>query len=466
MSEQQHTTPPATPTQDAWANPFTTAAIALQAKQPAHVARMVSLSICAMVLAAILFCCFTHLDIVVTAQGRVIPSGKSKVIQPLEAGVVKTILVRDGQQVKAGDTLIELDPTSSGADSQRLQRELWESEADVQRTTQLLERLNGKVVKRNQPLVPGLPGMAPVSGMPEEIQMNQNAMLSSRQAEQDARLAALDAEVTRREADADAIESSLVQVRNSLPLVKKKHEMREDLAKTGHIAETGLIETRLELINLEKELAVQGNRLKESRAGLNAARQQRNQAVAEFRARSSVELVDALKKRESARQELVKANQRRDLQHIKAPVDGVVQQLAVSTVGGVVTQAQPLMTIVPENAALEIEAQALNRDVGQIRVGQRAVVKIETFDFTRYGYIDGEVLWIGTDAVMDQKLGPVYPVRIKLQAGKTPNIAYGRAGIVTAGMSVTADIRTDERRMIDYFLSPMLRYKDESLRER
>ena len=154
------------------------------------------------------------------------------------------------------------------------------------------------------------------------------------------------------------------------------------------------------------------------------------------------------------------------MQVLKAPIDGIVQQMAVTTVGGVVTQAQALMTVVPENTPLEVEAQVLNRDIGHVKVGQRVINKVETFDFTRYGYLEGEVLWVGTDAVVDQKLGPVYPVRIKLGGRETPNIVNGRKGSVTAGMNITADIKTDQRRMIEYFLAPMLRYKEESLRER
>jgi hemolysin D len=132
----------------------------------------------------------------------------------------------------------------------------------------------------------------------------------------------------------------------------------------------------------------------------------------------------------------------------------------------VVTAAQPLMTLVPHDAALEIEAQVLNRDIGHVQVGQRVITKIETFDFTRYGYIEGRVQWVGTDALNDSKLGPVYPVRIQLADTETPHRVGGRHGQVAPGMSVTADIKTDERRLISYFLAPLLRYRQESLRER
>jgi hemolysin D len=420
-------------------------------RPPAGGARMVSLGLCVMAAMALVYASLARIDVVVSAQGRVIPSGKSKVIQPLEPGVVRAIAVRDGQRVKAGEVLIELDPTSTAADSDRLQRDAWEAQGDALRVRALLAGKNR---------------FATPEGMPLEISANQQSLLQSRLSEHRSRMAATDADIARKQADRDAIEASLAQMRQSLPLVTKKHAMREDLAKTGHIAETGLIETRLELINMEKELAVQGNRLNEAQASLNASVQQKAQALAEFQLRANMDVSEAARRHGSTQQELIKANQRRELQTLRSPIDGVVQQLAVTTVGGVVTAAQPLMTIVPQDSVLEVDAQVLNRDIGQIRVGQRVINKAETFDFTRYGYIEGAVLWVGTDAVQDPKLGPVYPVRIRLDASETPNMAYGRKGVLSAGMSVTADVRTGERRLIEYFLAPMLRYKEESLRER
>jgi hemolysin D len=432
-------------------NPFSTEAIALQERPPALMARMVSIAICAIAACTLVYACVASMDVVITAQGRVIPSGKSKVVQPLEAGVVRAIHVKDGQQVKAGEVLVELDTTTTAADRDRLQRELWEAEADVARVAATLS---------------GRPTLALGGQVPREIAANQQSMLASRIAEHGSRTASLQADIARRQAERETVAATISQLRLSLPLVKKKFEMREDLARTGHITEAGLIESRLELINQEKELSVQESRLKEAEAGLNAARQQLAQAEAEFRSRTNGELMEVTKRREGANQELIKASQRRELQILRSPIDGVVQQLAVATIGGVVTQAQPLMTIVPENAPLEVEAQVMNRDIGHVKVGQRVINKVETFDFTRYGYIEGTVLWAGTDAVNDPRLGPVYPVRIKLNASETPSTVNGRKGTVTAGMNVTSDVRTDERRLISYFLAPLLRYRQEALRER
>lgn len=429
----------------------TSEAVNLQRQSPSWVMRMVSLSICAMVALGFIFACLASMDIVVSAQGRVIPSGKSKVVQPLEPGLVRAVHVRDGQWVHAGDVLVELDSTQTGADRERVQREYWEAQADVLRCQALLVG-QGRLV-------------APPS-MPTAILSNQSALLEARLAEQHAKLAALDADLTKRRSDAQAIQSQLAQLRNSLPLIEQKFQMRDELSKTGHIAQTSVIDAKLELINAEKDLAVQSDRLSESMASYQASIAQRSQAVAEFKSRTSTELVEAVKRRDLAQQEFIKTNQRHTQQTLRAPIDGVVQQLAVSTVGGVVTTAQPLLTLVPDNAPLELEAQVMNRDIGHVQVGQRVINKVETYDFTRYGTIDGEVLWVGTDAIQDPKLGLVYPVRIKLAETQTPQAVNGKRGLVTAGMNVTADLRTDERRMIEYLLAPMLRYKQEALRER
>lgn len=432
-------------------NPFSTDAMALQSRPPALLARMVSLSICVVALLAVAYASWAQMDVVVSAQGRVIPSGRSKVVQPIEAGVVRAIHVRDGQLVKAGDLLLELDPTQVDADRDRLQRAVWEADSDVALATALLD-VHGKM---------NLP-----ASVPADIRARQTAALTSRLREHQARIATLQAELGRRQAERDSVAAQLEPQRKSLVLGRKKHALREELAKEGHIAPAGLLDTQMEVQSLEKELAAQLNRLKEMEAGLLSARTQLAQAQAEFQAQAQAMALEAARKRDATQQELVKAVQRKDYQMLRSPIDGVVQQLAVSTIGGVVTQAQALLTVVPETDALEVEAQVLNRDIGHVRPGQRVITKIETFDFMRYGYIEGEVRWVGTDAVKDEKLGPVYPVRIHLMARQTPYMVNERKGQVSAGMTVTADIRTGQRRMISYFLAPLLRYKEEALRER
>jgi hemolysin D len=173
---------------------------------------------------------------------------------------------------------------------------------------------------------------------------------------------------------------------------------------------------------------------------------------------------EANQKAASLVQELAKARYQETLTSLKAPVDGSVQQLAIHTVGGVVTPAQPLMVIVPADQLVEVEAMLENKDVGFVRAGQPVTVKVETFTFTKYGTVDGEVLSVSNDAIEDEKRGLIYSSRIRLNTDHL--MVNGQRVALSPGMSVTAEVKTDQRRVIEYFLSPLQQHVDESLRER
>ncbi len=175
-------------------------------------------------------------------------------------------------------------------------------------------------------------------------------------------------------------------------------------------------------------------------------------------------LAEAERKAASLTQERVKADSRQRLMTLVAPVDGTVQQLAVHTVGGVVTEAQVLMVVVPTDEALEVDAFLENKDIGFVRAGQEAVVKIETFPFTRYGTVAATVAHVSDDAIADEKKGLIYSARARL--ARTSIRVDERMVNLSPGMAVTVEIKTGQRRVIEYFLSPLLQYQDESLRER
>lgn len=149
---------------------------------------------------------------------------------------------------------------------------------------------------------------------------------------------------------------------------------------------------------------------------------------------------------------------------LAAPVDGIVQQLAIHTIGGVVTPAQPLMVIVPESQKLEIEAMVLNKDIGFVSANQPAEIKLEAFPFTKYGIIDGTVSQVSSDAIQDEKQGLVYAARIAMTQSSI-NVD-GKQVNLSPGMAVTTEIKTGKRRIIEYLLGPVLQYRQESLRER
>ncbi len=411
-------------------NEFSTEAIALQSRPPARLARAVTLTLCLFTLLAVVYAVFAKMDVVITATGRVVPSGKAVVVQSFETATVRSVLARDGQRVKTGDVLVILSPLSTTPGS---------------------------------PLAPlPLPASKPAPGTGASTE-TPRALLDARLLESLSKLATLDAEVTRRRSERDAIAGVIEQLNASQVLVQKRHAMRDRLARTGHMTEANLIESKLELINLQKEISIQQNRLREAESALNAALQNRTQADAEYKARFPDGLVSIAPKPDAQKPGPAAAP---SLVTLVAPTDGVVQWLAPLTVGDTVSATQNLLVVVPENASLAVEALVFNKDIGHLRVNQQAVVKIETFDYTRYGHIDGVVLWVGADAITDPKLGPVYATRVLLKAFETPNIVNGRRGQLAPGMNVTVDVRVTERRMVEYFLAPLLRYKEESLRER
>lgn len=433
-------------------NPFSPQALALQAGPPALRARMVSMALCALTLLAWAYASCVSTDIVVTAPGQVIPAGHSKVLQSPEGGVVRRIAVQEGQAVRAGEVLVELDPTAALADRDRLQQALGQAQADAARLAALLA---------------GDDRWQPPPGLPARAAAQQQALLASALQEHRARLAGLQAELARRGAERDATEASLAQLRLSQPLLQQRQSQRETLVRTGYVAESALIELRLETLRAERELAVQSHRLREAHAGIDAARLQQAQLDAEWRSRLGEQLLAAGARRDAAYQEWLKASDRAQRQVLRSPIDGIVQQLAVVTVGGVVTPAQVLMKVVPDQAALEVLAQVPNRDIGQLRVGQRALNKVEAFDFTRYGAVEGTVAWVGAEAVQDPRLGLVYPVRIRIEPAQAPvSAATGDPVLLRPGMNVVTEVATGQRRLIDYFLSPLLRHWQEALRER
>lgn len=431
---------------------FLPAALEVLEKPPSPIGRAVSIAMMLFAALAIAWMYYSEMDVVVTAQGQVVPTGHVKLIQAAEAGVVRDIKIRDGQLVKKGEELIELDSTTTTADRARLMREQLEARVEVARLKAQLALDAGE--------------FRPPPDVDPSIAETQRSLLISRLQERDEKLAGLEHDIARRRADRDAIRSTVVKLEQTLPLLRKRLEKNQSLAKNQFLSELNVMDNELEVIDKENELQIQRHRLAESEASLAVAIRQRKQMEAEFNAETLAALAEASRRDAAVTQELVKVEKKKSLQRLRAPIDGVVQQLAVNTIGGVVTAAQTLMVIVPANGDLEIDAKVLNKDIGFVRVGQRAAVKFETYQFTRHGFIEGTMQWVGIDAMNDPQLGLVYPVRILLSDTTMPNKVNGNRGSVAPGMAVTADIAIGKRRVLEYFLAPILRYKEESLRER
>ena len=250
----------------------------------------------------------------------------------------------------------------------------------------------------------------------------------------------------------------------STPMLRERYETKKELTDRHLATRQDLLQLEQQLVEQEQDLIVQRHRVDQAQAALNTARQQREQAQADFLRNVLSQQEEAEKKIAELTQSLAKAEQRQDLQTLTAPIAGIVQELAIHSEGGVVQPAEKVLSIVPDDSGLEIEAKMPNRDIGFVVEGQEAEIKLDAFPHTTYGTIPGHVVWISRDAVPDEKLGLLYPVRVELD--KTSVDTGKRVIPLGPGLSATVEVKTETRRIIAYLLSTLSRYRHDSLRER
>jgi hemolysin D len=416
--------------------------------------RAIIATICVAFLFALLWSIVGHVDMVAVAPGKITAADRTKVIQSAETAVVKRIYVKDGQEVKEGDILIELDAaaTATAAETSRLTDALWAARLEAARFDALAHAAKGASATLTLP------------GAPAKALMNEQRSLVSQTQEHRARLQALDAEIAKRQAEIAAAQALTQKLSQTAPIAKRRAEDYKDLVDKNFISQHGYLEREQTRIEQEQDLKFQQARVKELQAAVEETRKRTESQIAEFERQAVTAKLEADKKTAQLEQELVKAKTRQTQQTLTAPVAGTVQQLAVHTIGGVVTPAQALLVIAPKDYAPEVEAILENKDVGFVKVGQAVEVKVETFPFTRYGTIPGTVSVVSNDAVADEKKGLVFHARVRLEK---PTIQVGDRQVgLSPGMAVTAEIATGERRLITYFLDPLRKTTKESLRER
>lgn len=434
---------------------FLPAALEITETPPSPTARVLALSICGFLLLAITWSTFGEVDVVATAEGRIIPSGRSKQVQPLETGIVRAIHVKDGLKVRAGEVLVELDTTGTGAERERLFRQNATDETQASRLrAELVASETGDALRLFRP-------PAAADG---DLVESQKRLLASELDEHRAKVIQILDEMQKKHAEAKTISAGIKRLDQTIPLLSERAAARRELSDKGYGSRLQYLELEEQRVANEHERHIQGLKLAETMASVSALESQRQSLDAEFRRQKSAELAEMEAKAAASRQELIKAEQRHVQQTLLAPIDGTVQQLAISTVGGVVTPAQILMIVVPDEDRLEIEAKIQNKDIGFVRVGQPAELKVETFLFTRYGLLDGEVVSVSRDAIVDERQIATFAARIRPM--RTTMSIDGHEVPLTAGMSTVAEIKIGSRRVIEFVLSPILRYRQEAFRER
>jgi hemolysin D len=440
---------------------FLPAALSLQ-ESPVHPApRRLAYAIMLLFVIALLWAIFGKVDIVAVAPGRIVVSERTKLVQPLERSVVKRVLVADGDHVQAGQPLVELDATAASADKANIGEQFKAAESEVLRARALLAALSSAgTASRTE--------VAPKVSLPSHWSTSETAaaqaQLEAEWADITAKLAKLSAELSHRQAERVTVGEMVAKLEATVPLAYQREEDVKKLAEQGYMASHAGQDRTRERIELERDLATQRARLLESQAALNESESTRAAYLAETRRALQDREAQADFKRQQASQEQAKATQREKLTVLTAPVAGTVQQLAIHTAGGVATEAQTLMVIVPDGAQVTAEVTMENKDVGFVNVGQTAEIKLETFPFTRYGTVGATVSRVSADAVNDEKRGALFPATLTLRA--TQIDVDGKLIRLSPGMNLTAEIKTGQRRVIEFLLSPIQRAGNESLRER
>lgn len=396
---------------------------------------------------------FGQLDIVAVANGKLLPDERVKVIQPAITGVVRRILVQDGQRVSTGQLLMELDPTQAAADSDKARSSKVDAELAAERSRTLLQAQSSARA----------PVMAAVNGATATQQQEAQHFADGLYREYQDKLNSSQAELLKREAELDSTRQEIAKLAATAPLARQQANQYQSLAADKYVAQTDYLDKERTALEQEHELAAQQSHANELTAGIAEQRADIASTTSQFRSTQLDSLDKATQQLEQSRNDETKADTRQKLMSLSAPVAGTVQQLAIHTVGGVATAAQALMEIVPDDA-VEVEANIENKDIGFVRAGQVATVKIEAFPYTRYGYLTGTVVSVSNDAVQDKKLGLTFVARIHLPTNRIR--ANGQWINLTPGMEVTAEIKTGKRSVAHYFLDPVTQTGQESMRER
>ena len=451
---------------------FLSSARTIVESNPSPVRVGMMLTICALLVAALLAGIFCRVDIYATARGRIQPQGRSKVVQPVAEGKVARVNVQNGDRVRAGQVLVELEAVDAAA--------VWRQKSDLKTGLEAqVARLREAVAAARAGTWAGahpLPFPLDVDG---QTRQREQAVLDADLAELHATLELLDAKLQQQIQHERTLSADVAAQQALVHTSGQRVTMHEELAKRGYDSQVQLVNAQEDLNTQAASLANARGGQAEARAEIKVTQAQRAETISKFILANSQQLDDSEKKLQQAAQDLVKAQYQLEHTTLVAPIDGTVQEVTVTTIGQVVSAGQQLMTIVPTGSRLEIEAQVLNKDVGFVQAGQAVVVEVDSFPFTRYGTVAGRVLHVSRDAVtsaevastestQNRSVSPeasaaaplpkmdelVYPVTIALD--RSDIVVDGVPRPLTPGMSVVAEIRTGDRRLLEYLLSPVL----------
>ena len=419
---------------------------------PSPTGRLVMWSILAIIVIGLAWSILGHINEVAVASGKVIPTGQAKTIQVKNKGIVKEIRVKEGQSVKEGEVLVLLDPTASGADYDTLKKRAAYYKLDIQR---LEAELSGS------PFTPEDDPDLEKHDLAAEL-----ALYQSRTSDHRTQRAAAQEVISQKQAALESARAVYERYADGLVIARQKESRLEELVEQNAIAEFQLLDQRNQRNEYEKNTQASLDSITSTQAEIAEAQQKLANVDAAYNKDIMTAMVEAKKEYYEVLERIKKAEEDARMTVVTAPCDGRVYDLNVHTVGGIVTDAQPLMMVVPDDVALEFEVYADNKDIGFIKEGQTAEVKVETYNFQKFGFVEAVVDEISADSVSDNRDPETYrKFRLLLKPTKLNINIFGEQAELAPGMAVSAEIKIREKRIIDYFMDPFRRYTHEALRE-
>jgi hemolysin D len=464
---------------------FLPAALEILETPPAPLPVALMLTLCALAAVALAWSFIGRLEVHAVAQGKIEPNGRSKVIQPLDPGKVQLLAVENGSRVKAGDLLIGFEPAEAEADARAASGDLVNAQAEIVRRRAAIEAADGLP---DRALMPA-PALAFDTTTTAEAAARERAVLAADLGQLNDVLNNLDKQIAQKIATRERLNMSIAFETTLIGTLQQRVGMRQETVRKGAGSLANLYDALESLDKSRSALAGDQGQLVETEAAIAELGSEKTKPISQFIADNANKLADAERKVDDTVQQLAKAKARLDRTRIFAPLDGTVQSLSVTTVGQVVTSGQQLMTIVPGQGELRVEVYMNNTDIGFVKPGQDAAIKVDAFPFTRYGTLHGKVIQVATDAIDEQDARRAQANAASLaNAANAPSGASGQPQSfvfqvtlalderamkvgeaiipLTPGMTVTAEIKTDSRRVIDYLFSPLAKVASEALHEK
>ena len=405
--------------------------------------------------------CVGRLDIIAVAQGKLIPGSYVKIVQPAGSGVLRDILVVDGQEVKAGQVLLRMDTQVNDADQATVETDL------------MLRRLQ---LRRIQSELAGVPFTAEPGDRVDLVQQVTAQSLANRRA-YESQLESEKATLAKAEQDLSASMEMESRLKQTVPIYRETEAAHQNLAKDGFISKLALLDKTRERIEKEQELKAQTHQVASLRASIEQSRKRLAQITSAYRQQLENERSDANGQRLKLEQESGKQAYHRNQLELRAPQDGVVKDLATHTAGTVVSPGTILLTLVPHNDPVKAEVWVTNEDAGWVEVNQKVKIKLAAFPFNKYGMVNGHVEYVSPDAAelpdtreRDRKdtrehVMPPSGFRTLVVLDSPYLERDGKRFRVSAGMLVSAEVNLGSRTVMEYLLSPVQKVTHEAGRE-